>query len=303
MRMSLYIGESHARMPYNCLRGEVSELADEHDLGLPIGTELISKFLDSRRQGTSPHTVVFYRRCLRKFFESGHAFTCQDINRFLANLHQCNSGGKHAYFRAIRVFSNWAFRQGHFSQNPIRTVDAPKVAKKILPSLTSQQVEWLMQQADNLRDRCIISLLADSGLRLAEVASISSESQIDWDNNTATVWGKGNKERRAPFSTRTAKLLCQWFESEPATEGNIWGLERRGIQHMLNTLKERSGLPCNAHTFRRTFASLLHKAGVDIEHIMRLGGWETLDMVLRYTRSVRFEDSLSHYRSATESTD
>jgi site-specific recombinase XerD len=73
---------------------------------------------------------------------------------------------------------------------------------------------------------------------------------------------------------------------------NIWGLERRGIQIMLYRLQERTGLPCSSHTFRRTFASNLHRAGLDVEHIMRLGGWESLDMVLRYTRSVRFEESL-----------
>jgi hypothetical protein len=35
---------------------------------------------------------------------------------------------------------------------------------------------------------------------------------------------------------------------------------------------------------------------LDVEHIMRLGGWESLDMVLRYTRSVRFEESLRLYQ-------
>ncbi len=42
--------------------------------------------------------------------------------------------------------------------------------------------------------------------------------------------------------------------------------------------------------------SNLHRAGLDVEHIMRLGGWESLDMVLRYTRSVKFEESLRLYR-------
>ena len=65
---------------------------------------------------------------------------------------------------------------------------------------------------------------------------------------------------------------------------------------MLYRLQERTGLPCNPHTFRRTFASNLHRAGLDIEHIMRLGGWESLDMMLRYTRSVRFEESLKVFR-------
>ena len=37
-------------------------------------------------------------------------------------------------------------------------------------------------------------------------------------------------------------------------------------------------------------------AELDLEHIMRLGGWESLDMVLRYTRSVKFKESLKLYR-------
>jgi site-specific recombinase XerD len=66
---------------------------------------------------------------------------------------------------------------------------------------------------------------------------------------------------------------------------------------MLYRLQAKTGLNCNSHTFRRTFASNLHRAGLDVEHIMRLGGWESLDMVLSYTRSVRFEESLRLYQA------
>jgi integrase len=67
-------------------------------------------------------------------------------------------------------------------------------------------------------------------------------------------------------------------------------------QESIARLEKKTGLPCNPHTFRRTFASNLHRSGLDIEHIMRLGGWESLDVVLRYTRSVKFEESLRLYR-------
>jgi len=79
------------------------------------------------------------------------------------------------------------------------------------------------------------------------------------------------------------------------TGENIWHMRPRGIQNTLERLERRTGLKCNPHTFRRTFASNLHHAGLDVEHIMRLGGWESLDMVLRYTRSVKFENSLRLY--------
>ena len=77
---------------------------------------------------------------------------------------------------------------------------------------------------------------------------------------------------------------------------NVWDIRRRGIQIMLYRLEKKTGLPCNSHTFRRTFASNLHRAGLGVEYIMRLGGWESLDMVLRYTRSVKFEESLKLYQ-------
>ncbi|MCK4402338.1 MAG: tyrosine-type recombinase/integrase [Dehalococcoidia bacterium] len=53
---------------------------------------------------------------------------------------------------------------------------------------------------------------------------------------------------------------------------------------------------CNPRTFRRAFASNLPRAGLDVEHIMRPGGWESLDVVVRYTRLVKFEDNLRLYR-------
>jgi len=172
------------------------------------------------------------------------------------------------------------------------------MTKVLLPSLTNEQVEYLIEQAETVRYKAIISLFADSGIRLNELVNIK-EIHIDWESQTVMVWGKGGKQRKAPFTKRTTELLKQVLRVNKVNRvsKNIWGLERRGIQIMLYRLQERTGLPCNPHTFRRTFASNLHRRGLDVEHIMRLGGWESLEMVLRYTRSVRFEESLRLYQS------
>jgi integrase len=171
------------------------------------------------------------------------------------------------------------------------------MTKVILPSLTPEQVDYLIASADNVRDKAIISLFADSGIRLNELLNIRP-ADIGLDNMTVTVWGKGGKQRKAPFTKRTAELIRQVLMVNKVNKvsKNIWGLERRGIQIMLYRLQESTGLNCNPHAFRRTFASNLHRAGLDVEHIMRLGGWESLDMVLRYTKSVRFEESLKLYQ-------
>jgi site-specific recombinase XerD len=74
-------------------------------------------------------------------------------------------GGKHAYFRGIEVFVNYLFRSGYLTENPLWKVEAPKPSSPILPSLTLSQVQYLIDEADMLRDKCLISLLADSGMR------------------------------------------------------------------------------------------------------------------------------------------
>jgi integrase len=226
--------------------------------------------------------------CLSPFVRS-FEISSEGINRFLATLN-CNAGGKLAYYRAIRAFCNWLVRNDYLEDSPLRKVDPPKPAKPILPSLTRGQVDYLIGYVDNIRDKAIISLFADSGMRLNELANIKA-ANIDWNNYTITIWGKGAKQRKAPFTERTAKMLVQ-VVSQNGTGDSIWGVTRSSIQDMLLKLGRKTGFPCNPHTFRRTFASNLHRAGLDIEHIMRLGGWESLEMVLRYTASVKFEESL-----------
>jgi integrase/recombinase XerC len=174
------------------------------------------------------------------------------------------------------------------------SVESPKVEKKILPSLNIEQVTYLIDQVEKVRDKAIISLFTDSGLRLSELASIKVED-IDWDNRLIKVWCKGNKEALAVFGKKTEVYLKRWLNEYDVKGGCIWDTNWYGIEEMLKQLKAKTGLPCNAHTFRRTFASILAKRGVDSLHIMRLGRWESIQMVERYTRSVRFEDSLKLY--------
>lgn len=275
----------------------MSELVDEYDLGLLglylKGKQLLSKFLQSRRQGLSEHTLKYYQRCI-KLFVCFYPLSSEGINNFLVNLN-CNNGGKLAYSKAIRTFCYWLVRVEILKINPLKKVDPPKASRPILPSLTKEQVQYLISYMDNIRDKTIISLFADSGMRLSELASIQN-NDINLQNNTIIIWGKGNKQRKVTFTAGT-EILIKRLIAKNGSKKNIWCMKRRGIQNMLLELAKKTGLPCNPHIFRRTFVSNLHRAGLDVEHIMRLGGWESLDMVLRYTRSVKFEDSLKIYQN------
>jgi site-specific recombinase XerD len=255
-------------------------------------TTLLTTFIKSRRQGLSPRTLEFYRTYLKLSKPVlGAEITGQQISRYIESL-KCSNGGRHAYYRALRAFYNWLYsRKSGFNlnaqDNPILYVDPPKVERKILPSLTIEQVSALIKQAGSLRDKAIISLLTDSGLRLSELANIKV-NDIDWKHRLIKVRCKGNKEGLATYGTKTEAFLKRWLSEYNPNDGNIWGTNKWGIIEMLKQLRTKTGLPCKPHTFRRTFACLLRKAGVDTMTIKDLGRWESLEIVQRYPRMVSF---------------
>lgn len=242
----------------------------------------------------SPTTIRFYRVKLGRFLREVNPDTAQQqhIERFLLRFD--NPGNRRGYFQVIRTFYIWRERI-HGLPNPIKHMPAPKVGRLILPSLTQEQVKILLANTDNLRSRAIIALFTESGLRLTELTNIKP-NDIDWQNGLIKVLGKGRKEAYAPFGELSAGYLKAWL-AQYKPDGNIWGLNQWGITSTLRRLQEKTGLPCNPHTFRRTFACLLRKAGVDTMTIKDLGRWESLEMVQRYTRSVTFHDSLKFYKA------
>ena len=261
--------------------------------------DYLDLFLQSRRaRGVSPRTLRYYHERLSKFIAFANYLNAdrQNIEKYLNSIppNQYGLATRHASYRAIKVFYRWLSTEYELS-NPVAGVAAPILGKPILPSLTKEQVKLLIGQAETVRDKAIIALFTESGLRLSELVSISP-GNIDWELRIIRIMGKGRKEAYAPYGELTEKYLKSWL-SQNKTNGNIWGLNQWGITSMLRRLETATGLICNPHTFRRTFACLMRKAGVDTMTIKDLGRWESLEMVQRYTRSVSFQDSLRFYKA------
>jgi site-specific recombinase XerD len=257
--------------------------------------DYLALFLQSRQAiEVSPTTLKFYNSKLGKFMASIHpdGASQQQIEKFL--LQFTNTGNRHTYYRALKTFYLW--REQTFNlTNPMKLLKAPRLGKLILPSLSREQVQTLIEHAPTLRDKAIIALFTESGLRLSELAKIKA-TDIDWQSGTIQIIGKGRKEALAPFGALSSQYLTQWLAQYEPTD-NIWGFNESGVVSMLRRLEKVTGLTCNPHTFRRTFACLLRKAGVDTMTIKDLGRWESLEMVQRYTRSVNFQDNLKFYKA------
>ena len=256
--------------------------------------EYLYLFIQSRQaMQVTEGTLQFYRVKLGRFLSEVAPDTAQreDIERYLIQFE--NPGNRNAHYRAARTFFNW--REETFGlPSPMRYMKAPKIPKVIPLSRTREEVLTLIDATDNVRNKAFISLATESGLRLSEATDIKLQD-IDWDRRIIKVHVKGQKQALATFGDMTFRYLKEWL-ARYQPDGNIWGLNKWGIISMLRRLEKRTGIACNPHVFRRTFACLLRQSGLDVLTIKDLGRWETVAMVEHYTRSIGFQDCLKFYK-------
>ena len=139
----------------------------------------------------------------------------------------------------------------------------------------------------------LVSLLADTGLRLSELASVSVRG-IDLDERSITVWGKGARQRKVCFGEFTQELLERYLDEYKPKDG-LLRLKPSGVAKVLTGLEASTGIRCNAHSFRRTFATESVRNGMNLFHVQSLLGHSSLTMTRIYAEQVGAEDAIRAY--------
>jgi len=245
--------------------------------------ELLGKFIISRPLGTSPRSIEAYHYTLGAFIN--HPITTQGITTYLNGL-KCNNG-KAKFYSCLRALCNWLHQNGYTSTNPIKQVSPPKIQKRLLPAVSKEQLEILLNHCHCERDKALISLLWYSGMRISEAVNVKS-NDFNWEEGVVVVFGKGNRYRKCLAGNGIVK---QWFSEHESFE-----ISKGGAQTMLKRLKAESGIACNAHSFRRGFCVHQIKSGLSTRVVQSLGGWENITMVEQYSKSLTFDEALNLYR-------
>ncbi|MEK7281293.1 MAG: tyrosine-type recombinase/integrase, partial [Chloroflexota bacterium] len=185
--------------------------------------------------------------------------------------------------------------------NPLNTVIAPKLGRRLPSFLAQEDVERLLAAPDTAtptgrRDKAILELLYASGVRLSELTSLNLP-QIDLENRELRVWGKGAKERIVLMGKPAAQALESYLSqarpqlaSGGKTEAlflNRYGqrLSRRSLQQLLKEYAIKAGVKGNVypHLLRHTFATHLLDGGADLRVVQELLGHASLASTQIYT--------------------
>lgn len=296
--------------------------------------ERFYNYLQSERR-YSPHTVSAYRRDIKHFIHGQGLDEEQpvnwdnikqaDIRQCVASLHRQGLSGKslQRWLSTIRSLFNFLCRFHGIKHNPADGVPAPKAAKRLPNTLNADEIDQLLKtntgdianSKNKLstsmllnRDIAMMELMYACGLRLSELSGLNIQD-VDWQQQTILVTGKGRKQRRIPFGRKAKQALENWLlqrdavavENELAIFVSLRGsrISNSSIQKRLKKMALTQGLNTNVypHMLRHSFATHLLESSGDLRAVQELLGHANLTTTQIYTH-LDFQHLAGVYDSA-----
>ena len=202
----------------------------------------------------------------------------------------------HAYTRSVRGFLNWCEREGEaVAARP----SLPRLPRRVLDVLNREEIRRLIAAVPTERDRLILSILADCGLRNTEVCTLQITDLVRRDRQAfLRVHGKGDRERLVPLpptllrgleryerytrpkDTRSSRLF---LGLRRAHGGDYEPLTRSGLLQLVRSAAKRANLdkPVHAHLLRHSFVTNALRGGMNPMMVAQIAGHSSLRMIER----------------------
>jgi integrase/recombinase XerD len=166
----------------------------------------------------SPHTIRAYRVAIGDFFKFTLGLdirqaTHKDIREWLHWLmvQGCNSQTLSQKKYALASFFQFLKRTDEVKDEPTRLVANQKIRRKLPHVMSVADVDKLITATKNPRDTALVEVMYATGCRISEIAGMLIED-IDLDDRSAKVNGKGDKQRMVPLTGRAAESLRTYLQ-------------------------------------------------------------------------------------------
>ena len=182
----------------------------KHQEELDENKNMIDSFISSKQvEGCSERTIKYYKEIIEKFVngfdKSIKQISTNDIRNYLSNYKDNSSCGSTTIDNIRRVLSSffsWLEDEDYIIKSPVRRIHKIKTAVVVKEVLTDENLEKLRDECENIRDLSLIELLISTGMRVGELVNLNI-SNLNFEDRSCIVLGKGNKEREVYFDAKT----------------------------------------------------------------------------------------------------
>ena len=223
--------------------------------------------------------------------------TLMNFQQFIGSL-DLSIGAKNQKIFATRALLKFLNERGEGIRGAsmLKPLRMPTTIPK---TINKDEVDRLFSVIDDKRDLLIASLMFWSGLRVSEVHKLNT-FDIDFENRTLLVQGKGNRERLAVFPVHVKALLVAYLSDVRinyprsledsalflSLRGNRYSI--RAIQSMIERNGKLSGVQdaLSPHWLRRSFATycIQEKKDLNIMILAKFLGHQSLSTLKHYAR-------------------
>lgn len=238
-----------------------------------------------RSEGTIREYTKAIDNCLTYVNKPETEIKAIDLEMWQSSMDNLSSASVAQRTSAVREYFKFLYRNEFIQRNPAEFLEAPAIKNREQSALTGEQVRAMVNAATNERNKAIIMMLAQTGLRIHELLNITLEQYESRANNVLVIRGKGDKDRLIGLSDETIKLIDSYIANERkdgceylfvGNQGNK--MDGKNTSAMLKVCARKAGienweeLHISNHTMRRTFATMMSEADVPIEVISKAMG-------------------------------
>lgn len=254
----------------------------------------------------SAHTVENYGRDLRVLatLAAGTplgSLEVHHVRRFIAQLHGKGLDARSLarMLSAWRSFYRYLARERNLPGNPCLGIKPPRAVKRLPSALSPDEANRLVEVAGDdmeaVRDRAVLELFYSSGLRLSELTGLAPDD-VNLDDGTVRVFGKGSKTRIVPVGSRAREAMLNWLPVRAAIAGldadalfvNPKGrrLSPRSVQLLMKRRALEQGLSTDVHPhmLRHSFASHVLQSSGDLRAVQEMLGHASISTTQVYTQ-------------------
>lgn len=252
----------------------------------------------------SEGTIHEYVRNLTDVFttigKNEEAIVYEDVENYKLSIASLSSSTINTRISALKSYYKFLMQRRYVNVNPVEYVECPKVKNKEKIPLTGEQVRAMIAKTSNVRTEAFIMALATTGMRIAELASVTIDDYNNRVGNTIIITGKGDKERRVTFPDEAIACIDKYIWSERSihaakTGTNLLFVSNQGtalaagnMGEQLKKIAKEAGIPqwdkvCN-HLMRTTCATLALRNGVELPTIQKMLGHSNINTTTRYAK-------------------